>query len=676
MLPIVYPALPPLVADFALDEATALRIRRVLEAAGCHSPNNQSSPEGVMKWGHRFRFTVSEIRVSRAPFPGLAPESSQAEDDDDLHLALGDGQELYGHRTCRSITEPLAVNGVALRDKRGRTWFCRSEDQETPSILDRGAGFDGTGRLTRLPAGTAPILKLLHLPEGKEIADMDPFGGRLVFHGHDLTGVLNGPLREITPSDTHLARGLDVLKGRVDAILAREDRIIAAVEDILTPEALAEVFAAAGLPLEDGFFPSIHSKGRRDFENALHDLSFRMAKSLREAGLCAPCPNEGAHRVMGITPWNLFLEGKLDASRDELRQSDLFYHKIDLDRAPFFRMMASEVLNACMNAKDRILSEEGRPSRDKLVVTADMLEKALPGMIADIMEALHTESDRFLFFTEMRSNLQEHLRFHLAGSFLTPVLATIDHKTGIKTPLPVDPEPKVARHLEMSMPSGRLLICDWPRIPGFLETVQALCEGDNYEISYVSGRDACMRDYYERLGLGWVHTGGSPSAYADGPGAWRIGHVDENLAGAALSQPSWQVSTVVRANTFADVEVVADILMASGQYKDRRRALAAIDRYAADPMNDAHVIDMGPGALHLYVPTGYGNRGGFTQRFRAEEFDYPEWRQDRYVMSRSPLTVDPDLLEDHGWREGRVDAALRPRAEEDEPEADEAPEGP
>ena len=670
MLRTVYPALPPLAADFVLDDATALRIRQVLDAAGCHSPRNHSSPAGVMKWGHPVQFTVSEIRVSRTPFPGIAPESSQIQGEADLHLALSDGKELYGHRLCASVISPAAVNGVALRDRRGRTWFCRSEDQDTPSILDPDAGFEGTGRLTRLPAMTAPILKLLHLPEGKEIADMDLFGGCLVFHGHDLTGVQNGPLREITAADAHLARGVEVLKGRVDAILAREDRIVAAVEDILTPEALGNVLAAAGLPLEDGFLPSLHSRGRRAFEDALHDLSFRMARSLRDAGLCAPCPNEGAHRVMGITPWNLFLEGKLDASRDELRQSDLFYHKIDLDRAPFFMMMKVELADACWNAKDRILSGEGKPSRSTLGVTRDMLEKALPGITWHVMEALYTERNTFLFQTEMRSNLQEHLHFHLEGSFLTPVLATIDLKTGTYSPLPVEPEPKVARHLELSMPSGRLLICDWPRIPGFLEMVQAFCEGDNYEISYASARDTCTQHYYERLGLGWVRAAGSPAAYSAGPGAWRIGHVGEDqMAGATRQEPAWEVPTVVHANTFADVEVIADILMASGQYTDRRRALAAIDRYAADPMNDVQVIDIGPGTLHLYLPTGHGDRGGFTQLFRVEEFDYPDWRQDQYVLSRSPLTVDPALLEEPGWREGRVNSSIRLRIEtEDEPD--------
>lgn len=67
------------------------------------------------------------------------------------------------------------------------------------------------------------------------------------------------------------------------------------------------------------------------------------------------------------------------------------------------------------------------------------------------------------------------------------------------------------------------------------------------------------------------------------------------------------------------------------------------------------------------MPTGCGDKERFTQAFRAAELDYPDWREDRYVLSVTPLTVDPAIVEEPDWIEGRA----MPR-----PDRGEEPDGP
>lgn len=96
--------------------------------------------------------------------------------------------------------------------------------------------------------------------------------------------------------------------------------------------------------------------------------------------------------------------------------------------------------------------------------------------------------------------------------------------------------------------------------------------------------------------------------------------------------------------------MILDVLMASERYPDRSDARAALDAYAEE--YGVSMVDLGVDHLNLYVPTGYGVRkGDFNEVFRAAELEPAEWREDAYVLSAAPLTVDPELLEACDWRE-------------------------
>jgi len=64
------------------------------------------------------------------------------------------------------------------------------------------------------------------------------------------------------------------------------------------------------------------------------------------------------------------------------------------------------------------------------------------------------------------------------------------------------------------------------------------------------------------------------------------------------------------------------------------------------------MTDLGVDRLHLYLPTGHGvHVGDFNEVFRAAELEPAEWREDAYVLSTTPLTVDPAILAPCDWRE-------------------------
>jgi hypothetical protein len=97
-------------------------------------------------------------------------------------------------------------------------------------------------------------------------------------------------------------------------------------------------------------------------------------------------------------------------------------------------------------------------------------------------------------------------------------------------------------------------------------------------------------------------------------------------------------------------EVIVDILMASDRYPDRADALMGLTEYAQE--YGVSMTDLGVDRLHLYLPTGQGiHAGDFNEVFRAAELDPAAWREDVYVLSATPLTVDPGILEDCDWVE-------------------------
>lgn len=675
-----FPDLPDILREPGGADVSLRQIRTVLHAHGEHSLHNIFTVEGEKgNWGFPARFEVASVRVSKARFPDVQEEQSLCPIDDGVHIAIEDSKgRLHGHKRCQSIVPSRIVNGIAMTDSRGRTWLCESEDQENHCVLDPEGTFSGNGPIHRISNATAPIVRHLNFPQGGYLTDLKVWGGFISLERNLVRGAL-GPITEIDPATPHLAAGLRVMEERLAATVERENRIEQVAGDVLTTDALKTVIAR-DFPLRQGILPNWNDKKvRGPFDDRLLSLTKEIGKRLRDAGLCAPCPNDGAHKVRGITAWNAFVEGRFDGPEKSLGRDDVYLHS-ELDDSPFFRTVRYALMNGADAAERKIWTsqhphEEYDRSKTEVLVTETDLDRVLADLRDEIVRTLKFEDDFPLIAAEFRSSLDSKVRFEIMGGFLMPVLGIKDPETRIIIPVPVEEEPRIARHLELSLPSGRLLMADWFRIDGFNETVRKLCDGDVFEVSYPSARDDQSRAYYERLGLIHLASRG-PTIYEDISDVWRGGRVDEdhesfwrknaqgNHEGTGLCpEPAWGLQTYDYTNTFADVEVVIDILMASEKYGDREEAMAAIDRYVQD--GEAHIAEIGAGKLHLYLPTGYGDTGLFTKRFRADELDYPEWRQDSFLISRVPLAVDPEFLEENDWVEGRIDPEISKRSEKE-----------
>lgn len=676
-----FPDLPDILREPAAADVSLRQIRTVLHAQGQYSLHNVFTVEGEkMSWGFPPRFKAASVRVSKAPFADIPEEQSLCPIRDGIHIAMEDAEgRLHGHKRCRSIVPSRIVNGIAMTDSRGRTWLCESEDQDDNCVLDPEGRFTGRGRIHRISNATAPIVRHLNLPEGGYLADLKVWGGWIRMERDLVRGAL-GPITEIDPATPHLAAGLRVMAGRLEARVERENRIKQAAGEVLTTDALKKVIVR-DFPFREGILPNWNDKKvRGPFEDRLLSLTKEVGKRLRDAGFCAPCPNDGVHKVRGITAWNAFLEGRFDGPEKDLVSDDVYLHS-ELDDSPFFRTVRYALMNGADAAERKIWTsqhphEEYDRSKTEVLVTETALDRVLGDLRDEVLRTLQFEDDFPLIAAEFRSSLDSKVRFEIMGGFLRPVLGIKDPQTRIITPAPVEEGPRIARHLELSLPSGRLLIADWFRIDGFNETVRKLCDGDVFEVNYPTARDDQSRAYYERLGLIHMPRRSAPIR-EDLAGVWRAGRVDEDHPGfweedengrmrsnGLCPEPAWGMQTYDGTNTFADVEVIADILMASGKYDDRRDAMETIDKYVED--GEAHVAEIGAAKLHLYLPTGYGDAGHFTNRFRVEGLDYPEWRKDSFLISRVPLAVNPDFMEANDWVEGHIDPEISKRSEKDD----------
>ncbi|WP_027234396.1 hypothetical protein [Leisingera caerulea] len=240
--------------------------------------------------------------------------------------------------------------------------------------------------------------------------------------------------------------------------------------------------------------------------------------------------------------------------------------------------------------------------------------------------------------------------------------------------------PKPIRHVEFKSPSGTILIADWFRIPGFNEGVKDdAVLGPS--INSALGVDNRTQDHYERLGLLRVHTtNSSPRVSRDGD-LIRIGYFDEDSEDLWVDDPDAEYGQRFLAEkvpdeigrvccdlwdvTFADREILADILVAGGEaiaanggIGDRGRevegapltreeALALLDAYEKE--HDVVRLEVEPGAsLHLYMATG--NRvSQFHEHFRSPDVSRHDWLEDMFILSPRALNVAAELVDAADW---------------------------
>ena len=650
-----FPDYPPLLGAPGLRGGEPSDLSRRIALSDRHDPYNVFTVEGVEKWGRPSRFRLAGIRVSGAPFDGVPGEETRF---DDLHLLFEtDKGELFGVNRCRPGNIGEQHDGALVTDRHGRVWFCgdRSEPGAPKAVLT------GHERIRPVPIQVAPILAETAL-QGAPLTERLPASGR--FHlGSQGELLLADRFDPVSPTL------LDKLSARVTALVDREDRIRGIAERHFAEGALEGLLLGRDLPLTDGLIPAYHAfDARRAFDEALFAVTRGFLEELRAEGLLAPCPNNGPRGVGSLEAWNRWLAGAYDVP-PETRDREDRYGEHRLADAPGLRTVSNCLIRAVVETERRVWERNhpgeryGSGSKEDPVDRADV-EAGFRDACARIITAYaEEETTDNIGFMDLQGR-QTSERFMLEGSFLTPVLCAVpsDYASD-PVPLPPLEAPRSVRHLELSLPSGTLVMADWFRIDGFNEGLRALLGGeDDFEINYADGLDARARAYFERAGLVIVQVGNtSPAAYADTPGVWRMGHVDEDhdafwteegepRPDLTAPKPVWRTCTDLWANTFADREVILDILMASNRYPDRAEALRAFEAYSEE--YGVSVTEIGADRLHLYVPTGHGvHAEDFNEVFRAAELDPAEWREDAYVLSLSPLTVDPDLLAPCDWRE-------------------------
>lgn len=407
---------------------------------------------------------------------------------------------------------------------------------------------------------------------------------------------------------------------------------------------------------------------------------------LRDNGQLAKIPNVEGRGLESATSWNHFVEtGQV---------TQYGYHSLTL--CPIPKALRWGILSGGMDAIRNFRKEAGLDPYPGTYLTDRVGLKALMPMgdehIRPIAEAAALEAVFFCsgqkpsFSTSDITCLKTGERLHWQDDqLLAPVLGHMiwgDRKLGTNTRfVPLEPwvEPRAIRHVEIAVPSGVVLMADWFRVPGFTEGIRDKNEFKRASINSDQGIDIRTRDHYERLGLMRIHTGNCvPQVIREG-GLLRIGHLDEDHEDlwiekedgsvtentAAMPEVAGRVCCDLWDVTFADREILIDIIVAGGKIieanggiGDRNRPVSdfVTDRVAAGTMLDAYVsehdvatLKFEPGqTLHVYMATGH-RLAAFPEVFESPDVAKHEWFEDMFVISDRKLTVDPTLLEEDRW---------------------------
>jgi len=556
----------------------------------------------------------------------------------------------YDMVDCRSISQPAIHMGIVFQDEDGQVWFHGVQGRNisnypnTDMILKRLS--------SETPAGLQAAL------DGGPITDMMPFVGDIGIAAGDVlmqfTERSTRPIRDTDPATIGWNSYIERAQRAAADQIAREETIGRIFDEIVDVNKLQFLKEGLEYPIGKDVLSNHRRKTVYDTRSPINDMSEELMEAYRKAGYLSKCPNNGPRAIREMTKWDAWLSGK-----------DLnVYDKMTLGRAPGF-----DTLQKCLTAAsvevemgiEKSLSPDGEVNyndRVKFDLSEEDIDRELTLTIekaraAFISETLDTLMSRDTSTCQVTG---KHLR--IGGTLFAPVLTqfTADYK---EEAAPVVETPKAALHFEIPLPTGELVMADWLRMEGFKEGLLARVGGDDfYEINGAVGLDERMQDYFTKGGLAIVQVGNrSPYAYDDTKGVWRMGHIDENHfynedgERNDLDMPleAWTTCTDLWANVFADRSVMVDILMASGVYESREAADKALLEYV-DESYGASINKIDADHLHVYAPTGHGfHTGSFVEKFRAEELEYGDWREDLYVLSAEPLTVDPEVVLEKAW---------------------------
>lgn len=630
-----YPPLPPVESHLPLSDAQITQIRTATALAGLHNVYNVARTLNKLnKWGSPEQIRVTAYVVSDQPIDGVPAEDS-LDPTSGLHIAFRDEDNaLTGHTqaTGERVREaPTFRAGVLLKDRKGRGWFHDFIDDT----------------LTPVTLNTPPIMKDLVL-NGQELADLTPVFGEFQIEYQNIRAMQG----DLIPVDHP-----EPLDARIDEILDRENQIAGIVADRLTEDAFGRVIDTLTFPTKQGIFPAHDDFDVRErFDEALDQLAWDVLVPIRDAGLCAPCPNNGPRAVRGMQIWDAFLEGRLDGDEDTLKGDDRLW-KAWIDLAPAFKVFQMALIRVSMDAEDAKfktlypgVERDHGSDRQRIPFTREDAMAVFPAFRDKMVEMLSYEEEDALLDADLRDG-QSGDKLVLVESILKPVLA---HWKDRKTPLPSLDAPKTVRHYTLTLPTGRLAMADYFRIPGFKDSLEKIVgedeDGVYYDINNVDGLNQRAHDYLTKAGIAIVQVGNSsPQAYADGKGIWRMGRVSDESTKNAGMTPAWRTCTDLWANTFASPEAIVNVLMQSGLYETEIDAEQALKDYCEETYG-AHIINLGIETLHVYAPTGdlerkHGDLKGVGKGVLTRD---KHWKH-QYVLADRELIVDPKVLSREVW---------------------------
>lgn len=431
-------------------------------------------------------------------------------------------------------------------------------------------------------------------------------------------------------------------QAEVDEAQAAYDARLEIAQRHITPEVMLDLINMA--PAGD-YMPEHHAKNRRDYDDKFEQILYNMLLDLKEAGMVAPCYNNGARKIYQLDAWDAWT--KLDNPPKKV--SDLGWDMQRVTWAPMFRLAQSTLIRTGIDIYPDRKEASQLPETDETRALDRVASIAIAQQIARRIAMDHVDLGDSI---DLQSQLNGD-RLHLVSSMLKPrVMKRNNDYRGFTHLEPIE-VPKMLRHLTLPLPSGRMFVADWPRIPGFTEVVEERC-GDHFEINYQDGLIAEQKSYYENLGFLKIQVGNtSPKAFEVSPGVWRAGRIDEDSCydddgNYVPPVESWGTCTDLWANTYIDYDQLTDVLMVSGKYADVSAAQAAIDNYVSNTYG-AQIVEVGHDHLEFYVPNGKNYlKEDFVNDLGLSDhgFDEDQSWNTHYFLSNEELPIDKELLAD------------------------------
>lgn len=543
------------------------------------------------------RDEVEEIIVSSKPIDGV-PEQDSLIDSYGLHACFVGPKGKRGVMSVDTFSVDNFIHGTLHQDDKGRGWFEHS----------------GTGELQPTSLETYDFISS-NFFGGHNMTDLLPISGHFLIVGERVLG-----------HKRDLAPGNELPQKLVEWLLF-EDDAHKIVRGTFTKEAYFKLLDTVIFPTKGGLYPDHGTPERNGFDDAMAELVTSVMRGFLEAGHLEKCPNNGPRGVSCLKAWNAFIDGRDDD-----------YYPFQLMSSPAFEAIRETISMFFIQRKDE---EEGM-SR----IEAEGLYEELRDDICEIM----ANGEIFGFSADILRGSLSREPYSLAGTFYKPVLTTFLDRE--RKPLPALDEPKAIRHYTLTLPSGRLAMADWFRMPSFDEAMKKLSgEEGFYDINHADGLDQRARDYLTKVGIAIVQVGNtSPYAYHEN-GVWAMGHVDEDGYGDGYEEPTeeWITCTDLWANTFASPEAIVKVLMASGEYESEERAEEALAEYCKE--YDANIVELDTNTLHVYAPTGFVEKNhGDMEKVNLSDIgvNHQIWGL-KYLLSDHELDIDPELISDERW---------------------------